>query len=119
MLNSNIAAIGGEKLLDNEDVSEGYQTERLPTTVKPPTIKKSVIHANAPIIKKTQPQPFKLATDKRSQRRNDSKSSIASISSIKTQPAPNAPPKHSIIPTQTIELVPKNSKPKQTSVGRQ
>jgi hypothetical protein len=119
MLNSNIAAVGGEKFFDNEDISEGPQTERVPTNVKPPTIKKSVIHANAPIIKKTQAQPFKLATDKRSQRRNDSKSSIASISSIKTQPATNAVPKNPLIPTQTIELLPKNSKSKQVSVGRQ
>jgi hypothetical protein len=77
---------------------------------------------NAPINKKTAVHPFKLATDKRSERRNDSKSSIGSISSIKTQPVvSNAVSKNPTIPTQTIELIPKSRtgiKAKVPSVAR-
>jgi len=123
MLNSNIAAVNGsgDKYFENVQIPDGPQTERI-AEVKPLPSKKSVIMTNAPINKKTAVHPFKLATDKRSERRNDSKSSIGSISSIKTQPvASNAVMKNPTIPTQTIELIPKSKsglKAKVSSVAR-
>jgi hypothetical protein len=123
MLNSNIAAVNGSggKYFENVEIPDGPQTERI-VEVKPLPSKKSVIMTNAPINKKTAVHPFKLATDKRSERRNDSKSSIGSISSIKTQPvASNAITKNPTIPTQTIELIPKSKaglKAKVPSVAR-
>lgn len=83
MLNSNIAAVNGngDKYIENVEIPDGPQIQRI-AEVKLPTSKKSVIMTNAPINKKTAVHPFKLATDKRSERRNDSKSSIGSISSI-------------------------------------
>ena len=111
MLNSNIAAVNGsgEKYFENVEIPDGPQTERVAEIQAAASKKKSVIMTNAPISKKTAVHPFKLATDKRSERRNDSKSSIGSISSIKTQPvASNAVSKNPTIPTQTIELIPKS-----------
>ncbi len=103
------------------EIPDGPQTQRI-AEVKLPTTKKSVIMTNAPINKKTAVHPFKLATDKRSERRNVSKSSISSISSIKTQPVvSNAVNKNPTIPTQTIELIPKSKigiKAKVPSVAR-